>query len=44
MIRHDWPLLPEETDERYGADGCMLPRDQSELVRELNDGTYEVNF
>lgn len=44
MLPHDYPILPDEADERYGADGCMLPRDTSTLVRERADGTWEVGF
>lgn len=44
MIRHDAPVLPDDDSERYAADGALPRRDLTGLVRELNDGTYEVNF
>lgn len=44
MLKHDWPILPETDDERYDAKGCMVPRDQTGLVEELADGSFEVGF
>lgn len=44
MIPHDYPILPDDESDRRTPTGFMPPRDDSELVRELADGTFEVNF
>lgn len=44
MLRHDAPVLPDEPDEQYGSNGCMVPRDTSQLIKELADGEFEVEF
>lgn len=44
MIPNNYPILPDDESDRRTPTGFMPPRDQSDLVRELPNGDYEVMF